>query len=209
MNAVLLCGSPRAKKSNSAYLLEQLRDRMEKDALAEVRQAAAAISDANERLAESVAASDVLVIALPLYADAIPSALYEALDRIREHVSRAQTAPMLYLIVNSGFYEARQNELAIEMLWNWCAACGMRRGRALAVGAGEMSQVAKMGAGPLKNLGRALDELANDIGQGRSGETMFVEPNFPRLFYRMAGHRSWNEQAKKNGLKPRDLLRAE
>ena len=209
MNAVLLCGSPRAKKSNSAYLLEQLRDRMEKDALAEVRQAAAAISDANERLAESVAASDVLVIALPLCADAIPSALYEALDRIREHVSRAQTAPMLYLIVNSGFYEARQNELAIELLWNWCAAYGMRRGRALAVGAGEMSQVAKMGAGPLKNLGRALDELANDIGQGRSGETMFVEPNFPRLFYRMAGHRSWNEQAKKNGLKPRDLLRAE
>ena len=111
MNAVLLCGSPRAKKSNSAYLLEQLKDRMEKDAHAEVRQAAAAISDANERLAESVAASDVLVIALPLYADAIPSALYEALDRIREHVSRAQTAPMLYLIVNSGFYEARQNEL--------------------------------------------------------------------------------------------------
>lgn len=209
MNVVLLCGSPRAKKSNSAYLLEQLSHRMGGSLRVETRQAAATASGVNERTAELVAASDALVVALPLYADAIPSALYEVLDQIRARVLETGSTPTVYLIVNSGFYEARQNELAIEMLWNWCDACGMRRGRALAAGAGEMSHAAPMGTGPLKNLGRALDELARAIERRESGETMFVEPNFPRMLYRMAGHRSWNAQAKKNGLKPRDLLRAE
>ena len=83
MNVVLLCGSPRAKKSNSAYLLEQLSDRMGGSLRVETRQAAATASGVNERTAELVAASDALVVALPLYADAIPSALYEVLGQIR------------------------------------------------------------------------------------------------------------------------------
>ena len=108
MNVVLLCGSPRAKKSNSAYLLEQLSDRMGGSLRVETRQAAATASGVNERTAELVAASDALVVALPLYADAIPSALYEVLGQIRARVLETGSTPTVYLIVNSGFYEATE-----------------------------------------------------------------------------------------------------
>lgn len=207
MNVVLVCGSPRRKTGNSAFLLDALARKLAGRAEVELRHAVARPSEENERTAELAAASDALVVAFPLYVDGVPASLHEALERIGERVRAAGTSPRLYAVVNNGFYDARQNALAVEMLWLWGDAHGLPRGRVVAVGAGEMSQVAPMGHGPSKNLGHAFDRLADDIATGCGGETLFVEPNFPRFLYRLSAHHMWRKQAKANGLKPRDLKR--
>lgn len=205
MNAVLLCGSPRGRSSNSAFLLDSLEGKLAGRVEIERCQAVARPSEKNERTADLVAGCDALVIAFPLYVDGVPASLYEALERIGERVRAVGAMPRLYVVANNGFYDARQNALAIEMIWTWGDACGLTRGIGVAVGAGEMAQVAPMGQGPSTNLGCVFDELADDIALGRGGEMRFVEPNFPRILYRLSANRMWRQKAKANGLRAADL----
>ena len=135
MNVVLVCGSPRRKTGNSAFLLDALARKLEGRAEVELRHAVARPSEENERTAELAAASDALVVAFPLYVDGVPASLHEALERIGERVRAAGTSPRLYVVANNGFYDARQNALAVEMLWLWGDAHGLPRGRVVAVGA--------------------------------------------------------------------------
>jgi len=57
----------------------------------------------------------------------------------------------------------------------------------------------------LKNIGTALDTLSGNIKNGITSEDFFVEPNFPKILYKLGGHSNWRSQAKKNGLKRKDL----
>jgi hypothetical protein len=59
----------------------------------------------------------------------------------------------------------------------------------------------------MKNLGRALDLLAENIQSGHSAEDCFVDPNFPRFLYKTAANMHWRIQAIKNGLKIRELYK--
>jgi hypothetical protein len=62
-----------------------------------------------------------------------------------------------------------------------------------------------IGRGPLRNLGRALDSLAGNIRALESAENIFAEPNFPRFLYTFAGNMGWKSQARRNGLKIKQL----
>ena len=66
---------------------------------------------------------------------------------------------------------------------------------------------APIGAGPLKRLGKTLNAFADTILKGYSAENATLDPNFPRLLYIQAAHMNWRSQAKKNGLKKRDLYK--
>jgi len=61
---------------------------------------------------------------------------------------------------------------------------------------------------PLKNLGRAMERLANNVQSHGIDKSMLFSPNFPRFAWRFAGtHSFWNANAKKNGLKKKDRAR--
>ena len=77
--------------------------------------------------------------------------------------------------------------------------------RSLAVGGGEMIRHAPMGRGPLTTLSKSLDALAQDILAGKGGETLWAQPDFPRIFYQLAGNLGFRQQARKNGLRGRDI----
>jgi hypothetical protein len=64
-----------------------------------------------------------------------------------------------------------------------------------------MVQAAPIGRGPMKNLGKALDALVENIRGGKTADNRFVEPNFPKVLYNMIAHMSWRIQAKRFGLK--------
>lgn len=200
MKITLLCGSPRPKDSNSMYLLEGLRGKLEGCDIALCR-----TSEPVDALLEHLADSAALVAAFPLYADSIPSNVLDALSAIQAGLPGPRPDLKAYAVVNSGFYDAVQNRIAIDMFWAWCAQCGLARGYALGVGAGEMARAAPLGQGPSANPGRALGALAEGILAGASGEDVFVEPNFPRFLYKAAAHMGWRKQGKGNGLSPADL----
>jgi hypothetical protein len=57
----------------------------------------------------------------------------------------------------------------------------------------------------MKNLGKALDALAENILNVRSAEDYTFEPNFPRALYKALAHRGWRRAARKNGLRTKQL----
>lgn len=209
MKILMLCGSPRPQKSTSHYLLNVLKERLCNENEILMCSIAEKNSDIERTVLENAEDIDVIVAAFPLYVDSIPGSFLKVLENIEEQIKEHKIDCKLYVIVNNGFYDAKQNSIAIDIMWNWCEKCGMTKGRAMAVGAGEMVQGIPLGAGPMKNLGNAMNQFTEDIQHRNSGETIFVEPNFPRCLYKTAAHMGWHKSAKKNGLKISDIKKTD
>jgi multimeric flavodoxin WrbA len=202
MKALLVNGSPKPQGSASAIILDALRERMG-DAVETVTYHAAQ-QDA-ERFMQAAQGCDALVFAFPLYADGIPSHLLRLLDEAQHAVAQAAPRAKVYAVVNNGFYEGQQNILALEMMRSFCDCANLAWGRGIGVGGGGMMGAAPIGHGPLKRLGLALDALAAAILAGEAAPDDLLDPAFPRFLYHAAAHSGWRAQAKRNGLKPRQL----
>jgi multimeric flavodoxin WrbA len=180
------------------------------DALtAKIGEAAACVVCGAAEFARGVPAalwgSDALVFVFPLYVDGIPSHLLRFLDESMRDIAEAASGATVYVAVNNGFFEGRQNAVALEIMRNFTARAGLRWGLGLGVGAGGMIRAARMGYGPMKNLGKALDALASDILASRTGEDRVCEPNFPKALYNALAHLGWRASARKNGVKRKKL----
>ncbi|MDR0840252.1 MAG: hypothetical protein LBN26_02550 [Christensenellaceae bacterium] len=203
MKIAFINGSPKPAESASEIIINALQARVGQGADSITCNA---IKQSRAEIMESLAGSPALVLVFPLYVDGIPSHLLRLLDGIQADIAGA-AAPgaKLYAVVNNGFYEGRQNGIALEMLQNFCARAGLAWAGGLGVGSGGMVFAAPIGHGPMKNLGKALDALAANIRGGTAAGTCSVEPNFPKFLYTAAVHLGWRLQAKRNGLKPRDI----
>ena len=93
----------------------------------------------------------------------------------------------------------------IKVMWKWCEKCGLKKGRALAVGAGGMAQAAPIGKGPMAKVGTALEQMAEDIKNDVSGDTIYTKPILPRCMYKIAGNFSFVAEGKKNGLSRKQI----
>ena len=111
--------------------------------------------------------------------------------------------------MNNGFFEGKQNQLAILQMKNWCQKTSAEWGQGIGIGAGEiLSYVEKvpLGKGPLKNLGKVLDQFSNNIKTLKSSNEIYINPNWSRMLYWIQGTISWIIKARKNRLKIRDLF---
>lgn len=207
MKILLIGASPRPKDSTSMYLLQALKQKLGENDVTLLR-LAPPYDQAAENISHLLPECQAVVVAFPLYADGLPASLLGVLRLVENGLKRGESSCRVYALVNNGFYEAGQNAIAIDMVWQWCDKCGLKRGCALGVGAGEMVQTAPPGRGPSSNLGRALDRLAINILNGaEEGSDYYVEPNFPRCLYKLAAHVGFRIEARKNGLKARTLKR--
>lgn len=202
MKILLINGSPKPGKSSSElvlnFLQEQIGTHNEYIALK------ASQAGTPQAIAEAAEGCHAIVVAFPLYVDALPSHLLQFLENAK-HCFPAGTA--LYAVANSGFYEGRQNSLALEILKNYCDSTGLHYHGGLGIGAGEMLSVAPIGKGPLTKIGLSLTTLATGIAQQAAVDISFAEPNFPRFLYILAAHSQWRKSAKSNGLRTKDIYR--
>lgn len=205
MKIIMVCGSPRPQKSTSQYLLDALKERLDSEHEVIMCHAAMRNGSAEQLILENMKDTKAMVLAFPLYVDGIPGSLLHTMKNIEQQLKEVRSDCKVYVLVNNGFYDARQNAIAIDMVWNWCKRSGLEKGRAVGLGAGEMAQVTPLGVGPSRNLGSLIEQLSKDIRGRNSKETLFVEPNFPKLLYKMAAHRGWRKSIKKNGLKVADI----
>ena len=116
----------------------------------------------------------------------------------------------IYCVVNNGFYEGKQNHLAILQMKNWCEKVKAKWGQGVGVGAGELLpylKKCKLGKGPLKNLGIALEKFSDNILNLKSDEDIYINPNWLRILYFVQGSISWILKARKNNLRVRELFR--
>ena len=120
-----------------------------------------------------------------------------------------QKEMVIYTIINNGFYEEKQTNIAFEIMENWCRRSGVVFGGGIGQGAGEMIGATKnipLCKGPFRNLGRELKSLVKKIEiknprlKGRGIE------DFSLKYLRMRGNKSPSPpvlRPKGRGIKPK------
>ena len=206
MKISIINGSPKAIKSNSEILGNYLSSLLKENEIKKYYSISFRLNDENKN---EIYNSDVLIFLFPLHVDGIPSNLLKLLIKFEEEkVVKSETK--IYCIVNNGFYESKQNRLAILQIKNWCEKVKARWGQGIGVGAGELLPYLKkykLGQGPLKNLGNVLDEFSSNILTLKSDEDIYINPNWLKSLYFFQGSISWILKGRKNNLRVRELFR--
>ena len=206
MKISIINGSPKAIKSNSEILGNYLSSLLKENEIKKYYSIYFRLNDENKN---EIYNSDVLIFLFPLHVDGIPSNLLKLLVKFEEEkVIKSETK--IYCIVNNGFYESKQNRLAILQIKNWCEKVNARWGQGIGVGAGELLPHLKkypLGQGPLKNLGKVLDKFSANILTLKSDEDIYINPNWLKSLYFFQGTISWILKGRKNNLRVRELFR--
>jgi len=206
MKISIINGSPKAIKSNSEILGNYLSSLLKEN---EIKKYYSIYARLDDKIKNEIHNSDILIFLFPLHVDGIPSNLLKLLVKFEEEkVVKSETK--IYCIVNNGFYESKQNRLAILQIKNWCEKVKARWGQGIGVGAGELLPYLKkykLGQGPLKNLGNVLDEFSSNILTLKSDEDIYINPNWLKSLYFFQGSISWILKGRKNNLRVRELFR--
>ena len=202
----MIDGSPKVSKSNSEYFLNILSDFIESKDIVKYKLSKKVDY---EDIIKEINTIDTLVFAFPLYVDSLPSHVLEFLIMLEENFKDNLKGVNVYVIANCGFYEGKQNKIALNIMKCWCKKMNIKWAQGIGIGAGEMMgglRNVPMGKGPNTNLGLALDNLAKNINENKSGDDIFTTPSmFPRFAFRLAANRFWISKANRNGLKKRYL----
>lgn len=209
MRIALVNGSPKSGHSASEGILNSLKKLLpEGEGIEEMH---LRTSQIGEEELERLAGCDALVFAFPLYVDGVPSQLLSCMVKMEAFFKeRSEKGIMIYALVNSGFYEGKQNENAIGHMKNWTLKSNLSWGAGLGIGGGGMmASITNVpdGQGPKKNYGEAMKVLAGRIVSKETGESLFISPNFPRFAYKLGAEMGWRQQIKANGMKRKDLDR--
>lgn len=205
MRIAFINGSPKATGSASSMLLDDLKGYLgDKTEVVECGFHAATLA---KNVIEELAETDAWVFAYPLYVDGIPGHLLSCLVQLEEvHLQNPELH--IYGIVNCGFYEGVQAELALKLLQNWTAKASFAWGGGVGVGGGGgLSMMPKMkpGQGPKAPIDKALKALAGTIRKKEVQENNYISVGFPRFLYKMGGQMEWRHRIKANGGRAKDL----
>ena len=185
---LILNGSPRAPKSNSkeyAQLFSSVCP-LETDYFA--------ISKTNhlELCSKLEAYGDILLV-FPLYADGIPVTLLNFLKTLE--ANPPQHKPTVSVLINCGFLEPEQNDVAVQMVGLFCSQNGYPFGSVLQIGSGEAIL-----STPFQMLVRGrMKKLASAIAKKQSRTWKVTMPLPKRVFLR-ASTAYWENYGKRDGI---------
>ena len=206
MKIIIINGSPKTIKSNSEILGNYLFPLLKEN---NIKKYYSIYFQLNDKTKNEIYNSDVLIFIFPLYVDGIPSNLLKLLVKFeKENVVKPKTK--IYCIVNNGFYEGKQNFLALLHMKNWCKKVNAKWGQGIGIGSGELLPYLKkfkLGQGPLKNLEKILNRFSRNILTLNSDKNIYINPNWPKSLYFIQGSISWILKARKNNLKIRELFK--
>ncbi len=141
--------------------------------------------------------SDVLLI-FPLYADGIPATLLNFLKSLEENSPRPK--PAISVLINCGFMEPEQNNVAIQMIQLYCRKFGYPNGSILKVGSGEAILTT-----PFRFLVKGkIKKLAAAISAAKHRELQTTMPIPKKVFIR-ASSTYWENYGKRNGITRKDM----
>jgi multimeric flavodoxin WrbA len=228
--ALLIVGSPKAQPPSTSsllgsYVLEHLEARGWETETFTLR-ASLNRPEGEGELLSSVERAGLILLAFPLYADALPYLVTRALAVIAAHRGAgSDPAPQrLVGIVNSGFPEAHQSSLALAICREFAAQTGFTWAGGLSLGGGGMIgdqplSVAKRSGPPVNHVIAALKMTAIALAYGfpvpAEAVTMiskspipFIPSSLWRWMYVKMGGRSFEKEAAKHGVS-KDQLRAQ
>lgn len=185
---LILNGSPRAPRSNSkryaALFMNRCKMQCEYQNITKSNHAALC-----EKMNE---VSDVLLV-FPLYADGLPVTLLDFLKTLE--TCPPERKPVISVLINCGFFEHHQNDIAVRMVELFCRQNGYQFGSVLKIASGEAILDTPF-CGLVK---RKLGQLAAAIVQGKA-RVLHVSMPLTRGMFVRASTRYWVSYGKKNGV---------
>ncbi len=160
----------------------------------------------SENTVSELLAADAWVLFFPLYVDALPSHVLRCLMQLEER-ARGKTLKV-YAVINCGFYEGEQTEVAFEIVENFCIRAGLEFCGGVGVGGGGMLSTTPVLEDMKHNKTAIIHELkrlAKSVVRGRNHGVKFKSVSIPRIMYKVGAEALWRINAVKYGNKLSDL----
>ena len=190
---LILNASPRAPKSNSKRYAQLFANACPAESVCRN------VNKNNhaELIGAMEECSDLLFV-FPLYADALPVGFLEFLKVLE--VNPPARRPVISILINCGFLEPAQNDVAIDMVRLFCAQNGYDFGSVLKIGSGEASLDT-----PFAAFARAkIKKLALCIAKGKK-RTLTVSMPLPKQLFLRASRPYWENYGRKNGVTKEEM----
>ena len=190
---LILNGSPRAPKSNSKRYAEIFM----RYCTAETDYRNITKKNHEELCAALSGYTDVL-FAFPLYADSLPVGFLNFLKALE--ACPPAHKPVVSILINCGFLEAEQSEVAIRMMRLFCRRNGYVMGSVLMLGSGEAILDT-----PFKYVAtRNIRRLAQSMVSGRY-HTLSATMALSKYLFRLAADIYWTFYGKRFGTTRRQM----
>ena len=200
---VALSGTPKVKDSATSALIAHIEKAL--DAPVTTYQATRLIraKDPSDAITDIIHADVVLVVS-PLYVDSLPAPVIKALTMLEATMvsNDSDHRPRVYAVSNCGFFEKSHNELALDIVANFCERTGCAWQYGIGIGGG--ASIPTLSSSPARGLVAgvfaALDDLAQAIRTDAGPRpNVFVAPKMPRALYRLISNSGWRTLAKQYG----------
>ena len=209
MKIALINGSQKTGESNSGIILERVNSII--NGKHETAIYNSGVSLFTDETFKNIVCADAIILAFPLFVYSVPSHTLKMLIEMENVIKREKTDNLvMYTIVNCGFYEGKQSNVAFKIIEHWCEHSGVKFGGGIGQGAGEMLGRTKdipLNKGPFNNLERSLQGMIEKMELKEPFQTMYLSPLFPQFLFKLLGIRHWNSMARKNGLSKKDIKR--
>lgn len=191
---IILNGSPRAPKSNSKIYSEIFINNSA--CISEYFN----ISKNNHReLCGKIEGFSDMLFVFPLYADGIPVTLLNFFKTLEDNPP--ENKPVVSVIINCGFIEPEQNDVAVKMVEIFCRKNGYKFGSVLKIGGGEAILNT-----PFKFMVRSkIKKLAKSISKKKYLELRVTMPISKKMFMG-AAEKYWVNYGKKNGVSKEEMM---
>jgi hypothetical protein len=161
-----------------------------------------------ETLLDTVDRCNLMVLAFPLYIDSLPAMLTRTLELIasRREGRERDNRQRLAAIVNNGFPEAEQNEVALRICARFASETGFEWAGGLALGGGEaingrsLSDVKRTARNVISSLDLAADALATGQPIPERAVQLMAKPIIWSRIYTWIGARGWRRRAAIHGV---------
>lgn len=194
---MILNASPRAVKSNSKCYAQIFSKYCKIDA----EYFNVSKTNHNELCEKIEQFSDILFV-FPLYADSIPVTLLNFLKTLE---TKPQTKkPVISVIINCGFIEPQQNDIAIKIISIFCKQNGYTLGSVLKIGSGEAILQT-----PFKFLVELkIKKFSSSIVKRKYRIFQTTMPLSKKMFIK-ASTKYWTDYGKRNGVTKEQMMTME
>jgi NAD(P)H-dependent FMN reductase len=208
IRAILLIGSPKPGKSASRTFAEAVATGLEARGLtARTERITPSLGDARlGELLATIADSDLVVLAFPVYWDSLPAPvlhLLEAWASAAADGSMPAAPRRLAVLTQCGFPEASHCQVAVDICRHFAEKNAITWSGSLAFGMGGAIAGGSLEQSPLRPRLNAFNAAVDALAAGEPVPTASVEsfarPLVPAWTYPLLGGFAWSRQAKKQG----------
>ena len=192
-DVLILNASPRAPKSNSKRYAQLFAEQCSLSS-----ETCNVTRNNHLELCEKLGSCSQVLLVFPLYADAIPVTLLDFFKTLEQNPPKQK--PTVSVLINCGFLEPHQNDVAVDMVKLFCKQNHYPFGSALHLASGEAILDT-----PFKGTARrAIGKLARAVAKEKHCTIRAAMP-LPKSLFIRASTRYWTQYGQRNQVSPEEM----